>query len=95
MIAKLQDYIVACLLDRMTFLHACRESWDLSKLPPAVAASVTANRAGWSFQQRLKDAQEGINKATESISASMDGGEPGAGAGNPNGALDPTRVRLG
>jgi len=71
-----------------------KESWDLSRMPPPTSAKVTANRVAWSLQQRAKDMQEGLGKATESISNSMDGGGD-ASTGNPNGALDPTRFYQG
>lgn len=44
----------------------------------------------WSLQQKLKDAQEGLNKASEDLTKSLDGGD--SSPAQMGGMVDPTRV---
>lgn len=70
-----------------------KEKWDLRGCSPPTAAMVTFNRMAWSAKRMAGDAKDGLAKAGESISSSLDG-DAGGGSGNnflPGGMVDPTK----
>lgn len=71
-----------------------RESWDLSRCALPASALATLNRMAWSAKQIAGDTKDGLSKAGDKLSNSMQGGGGGGDGNNaagPGGTLDPTK----
>ena len=85
--------VVVAVFCRITvLLNHHRESWDLSKLSPPVAAAVTASRVLWSAQSGGRDAADAVGKAAAESLQSLSSQDEDEYYMNPN---DPTRVSGG